>query len=334
MRSEDFRPCADWDTLRRRAALLAAVREFFSARGFLEVETPLLSTDVVVDRHLDPLCTTLYPDPRRPDAGPRLWLQTSPEAGMKRLLAAGGEAIYQVTRSFRSGESGPRHNPEFTIVEWYRRGDDLAAGMNLLSDLCEALLGRGPAERLSYAAAMRRHAGVDPHAATIERMAGVLLARGATPPPSMKASDRDGWLNLLLAELVEPHLGQGRPTILYHFPASQAMLAEIVESADSPDEPPREVAQRFELFVEGVELANGYYELTCADELRRRMDAACDERVADGKSPLPGPQRLLAAIRAGLPRCCGCALGFDRVVMLAAGKKSIAEVLAFPIDRA
>jgi lysyl-tRNA synthetase class 2 len=314
--------------------LLSVVREFFATRGFLEVETPILSSDVVIDRHLDPLATTLYADPRSPEMGPRLWLQTSPEAAMKRLMVAGGEAIFQIAKAFRAGESGPRHNPEFTLVEWYRRGDSMDDGMSLLSDVCEALLARGPADSLSYAAAVKRYAGIDAHTAPPEKIAAVLLSRGAQAPASMKTSDRDDWLNLLMSELVEPHLGRTRPTILYHYPRSQAMLAELAVASDSPDQMPREVAQRFELYVDGIELANGYRELTDADELAERMDRACDQRVADGKSALPSPSRFVAATRAGMPPCTGCALGFDRVVMLAAGKQTIAEVLAFPVDRA
>src|SRR6186997_912581 len=146
----DFLPTASLDMLRRRAELLKQVRQFFDDRGFLEVETPILSHDVVVDRHLDPLSVTLFSDPRQPERGEKLWLQTSPEFGMKRLLAAGATAIYQITRAFRNAEIGSLHNPEFTMVEWYRTGDDLPAGMALLSDLSSALLGTPVAELLSY----------------------------------------------------------------------------------------------------------------------------------------------------------------------------------------
>src|SRR6188508_3083852 len=159
----DFLPTASLDMLRRRAELLKQVRQFFDSRGFLEVETPLLSHDVVVDRHIDPIPVTLFAEPRQPERGPKLWLQTSPEFGMKRLLAAGATAIYQITKAFRGGsEVGPEHNPEFTIVEWYRVGDDYAAGMQLLSDLAESILNRGPAVRLTYRDAFHRHAGFDP----------------------------------------------------------------------------------------------------------------------------------------------------------------------------
>jgi lysyl-tRNA synthetase class 2 len=323
-REVDFRPTADWQRLRLRAQLLARTRAFFAERGFLEVETPLVSADTVVDRHLDPLAVILPDDPRRPDAGRRMWLQTSPEFGMKRLLAAGGEAIYQITRAFRAAEAGALHNPEFTIVEWYRRGDSMAGGMQLLSELAVALLGTPPAEQVSYADAFRLHVGIDPHAARVEELEplarywGIGVAGGGL--------DRDGWLNVLLSHLVEPQLGHAAPTILFDYPASQAALARV--EGDPP------VARRFELYVRGVELANGYYELVDPGELRARAVAENRLRAADGKPALPEESRLLAAMEHGMGESTGVALGFDRLVMLAAGADSLAEVMAFPIDRA
>jgi lysyl-tRNA synthetase class 2 len=326
-RSTDrFAPAASWSVLRLRAELLGRLRDFFAARGFLEVETPLMSAEVIVERHLDPFVTTLAGDPRRPDAGQTLYLQTSPEAAMKRLLAAGGEAIYQVTRSFRNGEQGRLHNPEFTLVEWYRCGDSMAAGMGLLSELCMTLLGAKAAERLSYRAAFLAHVGIDPLvAATADLVAHAHAAALASPP--LAETDRDGWLQWLLSELVEPHLGQDAPTILHSYPASQASLARVRDG-----NPP--VAERFELYVDGIELANGYHELTDVVELRARSRTADSERQAEGKPPLPAASRLEAAMAAGLPASAGVALGFDRLVMLAAGANSVAEVMAFPIDRA
>ena len=323
----DFLPTADWSRLRLRAQLLERVRAFFRGHGFLEVETPILSHDIVVDRHLDPFTSVLYSNPRQPDTGERLFLQTSPEFAMKRLLAAGGEAIYQITRAFRNGgERGRLHNPEFTIVEWYRTGDGLNDGTQLLSDLTEALLARGPAKRISYRQAFERHAGVDPHSATVETLVAAATQRQIAVPSAL-AHERDGLLNLLLVELIEPHLGRGKPTILYDYPASQAALAR---TRNDPDP----VAERFELYVDGIELANGYHELLDAAVLRRRNTEANVQRVADGKPPLPEDSRLLAAMAAGLPPCTGVAIGFDRVVMIAAGAKSIDEVIAFPIERA
>lgn len=323
----DFLPTASWDRLRFRAALLARLRRFFDERGFLEVETPLVSADVVVDRHLDPFVTTLAPDPRRPEAGRLLYLQTSPEFAMKRLLAAGAPAIYQVTRSFRNGEQGPLHNPEFTIVEWYQPGGDYSAAMQFTSDLCDTLSGLGPADRLTYGDAFDCFVGLDPHLAGVGELAATAEVHGLSPPASLGQEDRNGWLQYLLGELVEPHLGKSRPLILCDYPSSQAALARI-----RPDGPP--VAERFELYLRGIELANGYHELLDADELRVRNQRSNAQRVADGKAPLPEESRLLAAMEAGLPECCGVALGIDRLVMLAAGAENLADVIAFPIDRA
>ncbi|HUY32841.1 MAG TPA: EF-P lysine aminoacylase EpmA [Pirellulales bacterium] len=319
----DYLPSASWPVLRLRATLLRTLREFFHQHGFLEVETPILSADVVVDRHLEPFLVDFATG-----AGTRrMWLQTSPEFGMKRLLAAGGVAIYQVTRAFRQAEQGPRHNPEFTIVEWYRRGDGPDEAMRFLAELCEVLLGLAPAERLSYQAAFERHVGVDPHTADVARLEEVARGRGLSPPASMDAEDRDLWLDFLLVEFVEPRLGQDRPVILYDYPASQAALAHVRPG-------PPAMAERFELYVAGIELANGYHELLDASVLRQRNRTNNATRRAEGKPSLPEASRLLAAMDHGLPACAGVALGFDRVVMLAAGAASLDEVLAFPFDRA
>ncbi len=323
---DDFRPTAKWENLRLRAKLLRRTRAFFEEHDFLEVETPILSADTVVDRHLDPMSTEMPGNPPQ-----RLWLQTSPEFAMKRMLAAGGEAIYQITRAFRLGEQGPLHNPEFTIVEWYRTGHTMADGMQLTGELCEALLGRGPAEQLSYAEAFRQYVGIDPHCdphrADMPTLRAAVRKAELEPPATLAEDDRDGLLELLLVERVRPNLGNDRPVLLYDYPATQAALAKI-----RPDNPP--VAERFELFVDGIELANGYHELLDADELLRRNREVNAQRVADGKPTLPEESRLIEAMRSAVPASTGVALGFDRVVMLAAGARSLREVMAFPIDRA
>ncbi|MCE9607480.1 MAG: EF-P lysine aminoacylase GenX [Planctomycetia bacterium] len=319
-----FLPTADWSLLRARAELLKQVRAFFEARGFLEVETPILSADTVVDRHLDPLTTELtgLGKPRT------MYLQTSPEFAMKRLMAAGGEAIYQVARVFRQGERGRRHNPEFTLVEWYRRGDDYTAGMQLLSDLCAAILNRGTAQRLTYRNAFETYVGLDP---LVISDADLRQAARARLPNAAAAfgddTDRDAWLDLLLTELIEPRLGASSPTILCDYPPSQAALAQVRAEA-------LPVAERFELYVDGIELANGYHELLDAEALVARNVENNRLRAADGKSTLPVESRLVEAMRAGLPPCTGCALGFDRLLMLVAGKREITDVIAFPIERA
>jgi lysyl-tRNA synthetase class 2 len=200
-------------------------------------------------------------------------------------------------------------------------------GMQLLDELSRRLLARGAATRMSYAEAFQRYAGIDPHYADCGELKALARESRISVPASLRRDDRDGWLDLVLVERVAPHLGIDRPTILYDFPASQAALAQIRPG------PPR-VAERFELFVSGIELANGYHELLDADRLRQRIVRTNAERTADGKPALPQAGRLLAAMEAGLPPSTGVALGFDRVVMLAAGATRLDEVMAFPFDRA
>lgn len=246
---------------------------------------------------------------------------------MKRLLAAGAGPIYEVARVFRVDELGPLHNPEFTLIEWYRPGDTLEQGMQFTSDLSEQLLGRGPAERISYREAFLKYVGLDPHTTDAAQLAAKVKSLGIESPASMTMDDRDGWLDLLLVEKIQPRLGVERPALLYDYPASQAALACVRQ-----DDPP--VAERFELYVSGIELANGYHELLDPQELRTRNRETNQLRCNEGKATLPEESRLLTAMEAGLPASVGVALGFDRLVMLAAGAKSIAEVMAFPFDRA
>jgi len=269
----------------------------------------------------------LHIEPLRLEGGE--FLQGSPELHMKRLLAAGATAIFQVTRSFRAGERGELHNPEFTIVEWYRTGDDMQAGMDLLDELMQSLLGTPAAVRTTYAEALERALGISPHTASIENLARCAATHGIAIPTGMPQQDRDEWLNLLLAARVEPQLGRDRPEIIYHYPASQSSLAKVVRSPDGYD-----VAERFELYYRGIELANGFHELGDSSELRLRFEKVNAARAADGRQTLPMPQRFLAAMEQGLPDCTGVALGFDRLAMLAVGAKSIDEVVAFPRERA
>jgi lysyl-tRNA synthetase class 2 len=305
MSQSDFQPTASWTNLKLRAEALQRLRVFFDARGFVEVETPILSHDTVIDRHLDPLRVTLFADPQAPTVGPTLYLQTSPEFGMKRLLAAGdAKAIYQITKVFRGAETGELHNPEFTMLEWYRVGDDYEAGMNLLAELAGEMFRAPRVERLTFHQAFERYASMDLSSATMS----------------------DVELDIVLTSRVQPQLGQSQPTILYDYPADQAALAQVRVAEN--------IAERFELFVRGVELANGYHELLDPASLRARNIQTNQLRQADGKDPLPEQSRLLAAMEHGLPNCAGCALGVDRLVMLLAGASSIRDVIAFPIERA
>ncbi|MEJ2514589.1 MAG: EF-P lysine aminoacylase EpmA [Gammaproteobacteria bacterium] len=320
----DWRPTATIDLLRFRARLLAQLRGFFDEAGVLEVETPALSPAAVTDVHLESLRVS------RPD-GPELgWLHTSPEFAMKRLLAGGAGDCWQLCRVFRGAEQGRRHNPEFSLLEWYRVGWSLSALMDEVAALLRVLardrLSLKPPVSLTYLEAMTTTAGVDPFSDAPEALVAALSDHGVAVPPGL-ADDRDACLDLLLSGVVEPALDPERPTFIHDFPASQAALARI-----RPGEPP--VAERFELFLGGMELANGFAELTDAREQRVRFARDLETRRKYGLPAPPVDHRFLAALEAGLPDCAGVALGFDRLVMVLAGADSIDQVLAFPWGRA
>jgi lysyl-tRNA synthetase class 2 len=319
----------------RRAELLRQVRQFFDQRGYVEVDTPLLSADTVVDAWLEPMVVEAPRDPQqwRTPATELRYLQTSPEYGMKRLLAAGCMAIYQLGKVFRQGECGRKHNPEFTMVEWYRVGDGLAEQMQVVEDLVCHVLEQGslprPFERLRYDEAFVRHAGRAVLAEPVTTLHALAGQRGLTPPPGLAADDRDGWLNWLLAELIEPELGHDRPVFLCDYPATQAALARTERRADG-----ELVARRFELYIAGVEYCNGYDELTDAEVLRARNRQENAKRQAAGLRSLPEDSRLLAAMERGLPPCSGVALGFDRLAMRAMGADRLEHVIPLPWERA
>ncbi len=328
--SGDWRPTAALEVLKLRARLLERIRAFFSGRGVLEVETPILSVAAVTDPMLASLATR-YTGPLFPH-GQTFYLHTSPEFPMKRLLAAGSGSIYQICKVFRDGEAGRLHNPEFTMLEWYCVGFDHHRLMDEVAELVMPLLAPtlslADPERISYREAFQRHAGLDPHTASSADFAAVARERRISVPKDLASqNDLATWRDLLLTHVVEPRLGQGRLTFIYDFPATQASLARI-----QPGEPP--LAARFELYVNGIELANGFHELADADEQRARFERQLHARAAGGQAVVPVDERLFAALSAGLPDCAGVALGFDRLVMLAAGARSIAEVMAFPVDRA
>lgn len=308
--------------LQRRAELLKRLRQFFDEQGFLEVETPLLDAEIIPELHIEPFSV------HSNEAAIPFWLQASPELHMKRLLAEGFAAIYQVTRSFRRGERGQLHNPEFTIVEWYRVGDGMQEGIELLQALCRTVADAPSGSKTSYFEAFDRYVGIDPHRATPDELARAARQLGVSAPADFEQAGRDEWLNLLLAGVVEPHLGAAGLEILYHYPAAQSSLAATTLDAQG-----NEVAERFELYWRGVELANGYHELTDAAALRRRLEEVNRQRAAEHRPALPLPEKLLAAMGSpGLPPCSGCALGFDRLVMLAAGAASIDQAMSFPQD--
>ncbi len=318
-----WRPTATFGMLRQRARLLAELRGFFAARGVLEVETPLLYGAGASDPHLASFVTD-YLGPGAASGRP-LYLQTSPEFAMKRLVAAGSGAIYQITKAFRNGEAGRRHNPEFTLLEWYRPGFDDAALMQEVDALVRQALNTPPAARAPYADLFARHVGVDVHSADARVLRDAAAARGIVPPAGFGDAG-EPWLDFLWSHAVEPHLGcDGRPLFVTDYPVTQAMLARVRSGS-----PP--LAARFELYLDGVELANGFHELADAGEQRRRFTADNIQRCAAGLPLMPLDEFLLAALTHGLPDCSGVALGIDRLLMLQTGTEDIAGVLAFPLS--
>ena len=302
--------------LRARAAALATIRGFFATRGVLEVDTPVLSRTTVTDVAIDSLSTRI--------GGEAWYLQTSPEYQMKRLLAAGAPSIVRIGPVFRDDETGRIHNPEFTMVEWYRLGFDLTALMNETAALVDAVLGEA-AHRTMRHADLLAVVGVGLADATHEQLAAA-AARGGLD------GDFAGWsrralLDLLASEAIA-RIGAGRVFVV-DYPADQAALARVVTDADG-----RAVAQRFELVVDGIEIANGYQELRDAETMAARMEADRAARREAGRFAPPADQRLLDAMRAGLPACSGVALGFDRLLMLKLGARSLDAVVPFTIDRA
>ena len=319
-----WQPSAPIPNLLKRAAVMAEIRRFFTDRGVLEVETPCMSQATVTDIHLFPF-ETRFVGPGH-SQGLNLYLMTSPEYHMKRLLAAGCGPVFQLCRSFRNEEMGRHHNPEFTMLEWYRPCYDMYRLINEVDDLLQQVLECQPAESLSYQQAFQRHLEIDPLSADKAQLREVAAKLDLSNIADTE-EDRDTLLQLLFTMGVEPHIGKDRPTFIYHFPATQASLAQIC-----PED--HRVAERFEVYYKGIELANGFHELTDAHEQRLRFEQDNRKRAARGLPQQPIDNNLLAALEAGLPDCSGVALGVDRVVMLALGAESIGEVIAFTVDRA
>jgi len=318
---EDWQPAASMENLRARAQLNTQLRAFFAEREVLEVEVPLLARATVTDPHIDSI--------QARQAGELLFLQTSPEFFMKRLLCAGSGAIYSLGKAFRNGEAGRRHNPEFTMLEWYRPGFDDSRLMDEVSELLQQLLperlpNATAIERISYRALFQRHLKIDPHTVTL----AVLQALGQQHCElDWQDDSRDVWLDLLMTHVIEPRLGEGL-VLVYDYPESQAALARVLEDARG-----QRVAKRFEAYVGGMELVNGYWELTDAAEQAKRFDADWRQREAMGVECYPQDHYLLNALTAGMPDTAGVALGVDRLLMLMTDSRAIGDVMSFPIGR-
>ena len=318
-------PACSLELLQLRARLLREIRHFFFKRGVLEVVTPLLSRASGTEPHLTAL-TTRFEGPGC-SAPRRLYLQTSPEFAMKRLLAAGSGSIYQICKAFRNGERGRLHNPEFTLVEWYRVGFTLAQLMDEVQLLITGLLAETATsiavERVCYRDLFFRHAGLDP--LTAEGFDFIAAARRRACPEAIALCETDVtlWLDYCFSHWVQPEIPRNTLLLVHDYPACQASLARIDPCRD-------EVAERMEVFLGPMELANGFRELTDAIEQERRFDRELAARKKRGLPRPPKDRRLLAALQAGLPDCSGVALGIDRLLMWMIGADSIDEVLAFP----
>lgn len=318
-----WRPAATTENLRERARVIQKIRTFFADRDVLEVDTPALSHSTVTDLHLHSLKTSAtLPGHAWPV---ELFLQTSPEFAMKRLLASGSGPIYQVCKAFRDQEDGRRHNLEFTMLEWYRPGWNHHRLMREIDELLAVVLSLPPAVRMTYGEVLAEYSGVnDAYRDGAGTLRSCALERGVDDVPGL---DRNGWLSLIMTQIVEPALAGGPPVFIHDFPSDQAALSRIRHGT-----PP--VAERFELYVGGVELANGYHELIDPVEQRRRFEADNGARSRAGLPVVSLDSHLLAALEHGLPECAGVALGVDRLVMSAVGAETIDDVLTFPVGRA
>lgn len=315
----DWQPGASPEILRLRAEMLAKIRQFFADRNVLEVETPLLARTTATDVYIDSF------EVAPPLAGEieNFFLQTSPEYCMKRLLASGSGAIYQICKSFRRGESSRRHNPEFTMLEWYRPDYSMKSLMDEVESLIRQLLNCEAIPRVSYRDLFQQQLQLDPHKIELDELRTIARSRLDIASDPLSRTD---YLQLLLAQCIEPLMPP--QCFVFDFPVAQAALATIAE-----DESATPVAKRFELFCGGVELANGYFELTDAVEQRARFEADLEARRMLKLPAYPIDEKLLAAMEQGLPSCAGVALGVDRLVMLAYGVANISEAMSFTTDR-
>lgn len=323
MTTSNWQPSAAITTLKQRAVILQKVRQFFVDRHVLEVDTPALSHSTVTDEHLHSF-STQFQSPFVAHTQ-TLYLQTSPEFAMKRLLCAGSGAIYQICKSFRNEEAGRFHNPEFTMLEWYRPDFDHHQLMTEMDELIQLVLNCEAAEKITYQQAFEKHLACNPITASLLELKALAVAHGYQDLAENE-NNKDTLLMLLFSQKVEPKIGQTRPCFVYDFPASQAALAKINPKNNN-------VAERFELYFKGIELANGFHELDDANEQLARFEADNVKRQQAGLASMPIDQNLIDALKHGLPQCAGVAMGIDRLVMLALQLNSIDQVIAFEHNR-
>lgn len=323
-----WRPSASLEAIQLRAKLLARLRQYFADQAVLEVETPLLASGTIPDPHI-PSFSFQLPVEKGIANNARRYLCTSPEFAMKRLLAAGSGSIYQVCKAFRQGELGRMHNPEFTLVEWYRTGfdhhqlmDDVAA---LVTKMAVGIRYFEKEERLTYRTLFQKYLDLDPFQANVQQLKECAQNQGIGPVVGLGEEDHNGWLDLLMGQSIQPRMEKDRLTFVFDYPADQAALARL--RMGNPT-----VAERFELFIDGVELANGFHELQDAAEQRRRFGQELIQRQKSGMESVALDEYFLEAMVEGLPDCSGVALGLDRLLAVLTGVSSLEKVMAFPYD--
>ena len=319
--TDNWKPGASLEILKTRARVLQSIRAFFAARDVLEVETPILSKSAITDPQLESFVTQFNQA--------NYYLHTSPEFYMKRLLASGTGDIFQIARVFRVDEQGRNHNPEFCMLEWYRLGFDHHALMDemeeLIKNIFSEIQGNVSFERISYQQAFQNKLGIDPLESDAKQLQQCVRDNNISIPRGMDIDNKDMWLDWLMVMSIGPSFSKNGFTFLYDYPASQAALARLSEN-DS------RVAHRFELFAGELELANGFYELTDADEQSVRFTNENRLREQRGQKTMPIDQLLLDALKAGMPECSGVAIGLDRLLMVLTQKKHIRDVISFETD--
>jgi elongation factor P--(R)-beta-lysine ligase len=313
---KDWQPSASIRNLKKRAALISNIRQFFVNRDYLEVETPLLSHSTVTNPYIESIEASVQ--------NKTLYLQTSPEFAMKRLLAAGSGPIFQISKAFRKEESGKKHNPEFTILEWYRPGFDHHQLMEEMDLFLQSILKCKAAEKITYQNLFKHYLKIDPLTATEKELKQCAKQNNIVIDAPL---EKDDWLNLLMASSIEPVCSKEKPIFVYDYPASQSALAKISKHD-------ARTAARFEVFYKGIELANGFHELSDAKEQRQRFEDNNKKRFEMGLNPPPLDELFLQALGAGLPDCAGVAVGVDRLAMLGLDLREIQSVLSFEFSRA
>lgn len=320
---QNWKPSAAHQNLKLRAELYTKIRAFFAERNILEVETPLLCKHTVTDPHIESFSVPLSPNSQLPT--PNYYLQTSPEYAMKRLLCAGSGAIYQITKSFRVGESGHQHNPEFTMLEWYRPDFNHHDLMNEIDLFLQTILHTLPAEKISYRDLFLQYLNINPFEIKLNALKKLITEKNIHV--DINHIDHDTALQILLSHLIEPSMGIEKPLFLYDFPVTQAALSKIRNDAQP-------VAERFELYMNGSEIANGFHELTNATEQQHRFEKNQSVRRENNQTVPAIDHYFIDALAFGFPNCAGVAIGIDRLLMQYAKTNNIQDVIGFPFDRA